>query len=147
MKRDYGVFQAALKIVLHRGDKILFLRDNNARKTWDWPGGRIDNVEYETPLEKIIAREVREELGSRVKYVLGKPVFTLRRWTMWNGEKTCIFCVFYDARFISGEIKLSSEHTAYEWIDPKNFRMKRSDFNHKEEYPAFKKYFAENYHA
>ena len=99
IKRDYGIFQAALKTVLRKGDKILFLRDNNARKTWDWPGGRIDNVEYETPLERIIAREVREELGSRVKYVLGKPVFTLRRWTMWKGKKTCIFCVFYDLGF------------------------------------------------
>ena len=147
VKRDYGVFQVALKVVLHKGDKILFLRDNNTRRTWDWPGGRIDNVEYETSLERIIAREVREELGPRVKYVLGKPVFPLRRWTMWNGKKTCIFCVFYDAKFVSGKIKLSSEHIAYEWIDPKNFRMKRSDFNHKEEYPAFKKYFAEKYHA
>ena len=147
MKRDYGVFRVGLKIVLHKGDKILFLRDNNESKTWDWPGGRIDNVEYRTPLEKIIAREVREELGSAVKYFLGKPIFALRRWTIRDGKKICIFCVFYEAEFISGRIKLSSEHSSYEWIDPKKFRMRRADFGHGDEISGIKKYFAQKYHA
>ena len=146
-KRDFGVFQVGLKLVLRKGDKILFLRDNNEKKTWDWPGGRIDDVEYGVTDEKIIAREVREELGSAVKYILGKPAFTLKRWTMRGGKKMCIFCIFYEAEFRSGIIKLSSEHSSYEWIDPKTFKIKRADFAHKEEYPAFKKYFAQKYHA
>ena len=147
MKRDFGVFQVGLKLVLRKGDKILFLRDNDEKKSWDWPGGRIDDVEYGATDEKIIAREVREELGSAVKYTLGKPAFTLKRWTMRGGKKTCIFCIFYEAEFRSGIIKLSSEHSSYEWIDPKTFKIKRADFAHKEEYPAFKKYFAQKYHA
>lgn len=142
MKRDFAVFQVGLKVLLRKGDKILFLRDNNARRSWDWPGGRIDNVEYRTPLASIIAREIREEVGSKVKYVLGEPRFHLRRWTLWHGKKACIFCVFYEAKWLSGEIRLSSEHCAYEWIDPKKFHLlKRADFKHEEEYPALKKYF------
>lgn len=143
IKRDYGIFQVALKVLLQKGDKILFLRDSDADRHWDWPGGRIDNVEYRTPIEKIIAREVREELGQKVRYVLGKPHFHLRRWTLWNGKKTCVFCVFYEAKWMSGEIRLSAEHSAYEWIDTKRFHtLKRVDFKHAEEYPALKKYFA-----
>ncbi len=143
MKRDYGVFQVALKVLLWKGEEILFLRDSDVDRHWDWPGGRIDNVEYRTPVEKIIAREVREELGAKVKYVLGKPRFQLRRWTLWNGKRTCIFCVFYEAKWVSGEIWLSAEHCAYEWIDARAFHLlKRPDFKHEEEYPAFNKYLA-----
>lgn len=58
MKRDYGIFHVGLKILLRKGDKVLFLRDNNPSRNWDVPGGRIDNVEYRTPLEKIITQEV-----------------------------------------------------------------------------------------
>ena len=140
-KMDFGVFQVGLKLVLRKGGKILFLRDNDEKKSWDWPGGRIDDAEYGAADEKIIAREVREELGPRVKYILGKPAFTLKRWTMRGGKKMCVFCIFYEAEFRSGTIKLSSEHSSYEWISPKTFEMKRADFSHKEEYAAFKKYF------
>lgn len=141
MKRDYGIFQVALKVLLHKGDEILFLRDSDVDRHWDWPGGRIDNVEYRTPVEKIIAREIREELGSKVKYILGEPRFVLRRWTLWHGKKTPVFCVFYEAQWVSGDIRLSDEHCAYEWLDPKEFHtLKRADFKHEEEYPALKKY-------
>lgn len=143
MKRDFGIFQVALKLLFRKGDRVLFLRDNSADRHWDWPGGRIDDVEYETPFEKIIAREVREELGLKVKYVLGEPRFVLRRWTLWRGKKTRVFCVFYEAWWVSGEIRLSNEHCAYEWLDPKKFHLlKRIDFKHVEEHPALKKYFA-----
>ena len=74
MKRDYGVFQVGLKILLRKGSKILFLRMADG-KYLDIPGGRIDNVEYRVPLEKIIAREIREELGPRVRYALASRSF------------------------------------------------------------------------
>ncbi len=142
MKKDYGIFQVALKVLLHKGDKILFLRDSDIDRHWDWPGGRIDNVEYRKPLEKIIAREIREELGPKIKYVLGNACFPLRRWTLWHGKKTPIFCLFYEAQWVSGTIHLSSEHCAHAWIDAREFRsLKRVDFKHEEEYPALKKYF------
>ena len=146
MKRDYGIFQVGLKILLRKGDSVLFLRmDDN--HYWDLPGGRIDNVEAETSLEKVIAREVREELGSAVKYSLGKPLFQYWRATKRQGKRMPILLTIYDAVWRSGEIKISHEHSAYQWIQPRRDRLKRKDFGRKEEYEIFKKYFAENYHA
>lgn len=144
MKRDYGIFQVGLKILLRKGDKVLLLRDD---KGLDLPGGRIDNVEYQTPLEKIIAREVREELGPKLKYVLGNPLFHFRR-VRRNGTKLLhVFVVVYDAQWKTGEIKLSFEHSEYAWIDPRTYILKRSDFGQKEEYQAFKKHFAQKNNA
>ena len=141
MKRDYGVFQVGLKILLRKGGKVLFLRDADDGHV-DLPGGRIDNVEYRAPLEKIIAREVREELGPRIRYVLGKPLFHFRRERrIKDTHLRFVFVVVYDALWKAGDIHLSFEHSAYKWIDPKTYTLKRSDFMNEEEYRAFKNYF------
>lgn len=140
VKRDYGIFQVGLKILLRKGDKILLLRDDQGL---DLPGGRIDNVEYRTPLEKVIAREVREELGGQVKYVLGKSLFHFRRARRQkDAHPKFVFLAVYEAEWMAGEITLSFEHSAYEWVDPRKHILKRSDFGQDEEYRAFKKYFA-----
>lgn len=147
MKRDYGIFQVGLKVLLRKGSKVLLLRMNDDDRWLDLPGGRIDNVEYRAPLEKIIAREVREELGPKLKYVLGKPLFCFRRLRRGkNLNPAYVFLVVYDAEWIAGDINLSFEHSSYEWVDAKKFRLKRSDFGQEEEYGAFKKYFVEKHH-
>ncbi|MEK7099492.1 MAG: NUDIX domain-containing protein [Patescibacteria group bacterium] len=139
MKRDYGIFQVGLKILLYKRGKVLLLRDD---KGLDLPGGRIDNVEYQTPIEKIIAREVREELGRRVKYTLGKPLFHFRRVRRQKGaHPRFVFLAVYQARWVSGGITLSHEHESYEWIDPKKYILKRSDFGNEEEYRILAHYF------
>lgn len=145
MKRDYGIFQVGLKILLRRGSKVLFLRDDQGL---DLPGGRIDNVEYRTSLEKIVAREVREELGPKLKYLLGNPIFHFRRARRGkDANPRHVFLVIFDAQWKAGEIKLSFEHSEYTWIDPKKYRLKRSDFGQEEEYRAFKQYFSKKNHA
>ena len=147
MKRDYGVFQVGLKILLRKGSRVLLLRMNDDDQWLDLPGGRIDNVEYKAPLERIIAREVKEELGPKVKYVLGMPLFHFRRARRQKGANPkFVFLVIYDAEWVAGEIKLSFEHSAYEWVDPRKYVLKRSDFGQDEEYRAFKKYFSQ-FHA
>ncbi len=80
MKRDYANYQVALKVLLRRGDEVLFLRITDPLMCFDLPGGRIDNVETKTPLARILAREVREELGVDVRYTLGAPLFQFRRY-------------------------------------------------------------------
>ncbi|MEK7541882.1 MAG: NUDIX hydrolase, partial [Patescibacteria group bacterium] len=142
-KRDYGVFQVGLKILLRKGGRVLLLRDDQGL---DLPGGRIDNVEYKAPLEKIIAREVREELGPKVNYILGRPLFCFRRARPRGADPAFVFLVAYDAEWTAGEIKLSFEHRAYEWIDPRKYVLKRSDFGQEEEYRVLKKYFSQ-FHA
>ena len=142
MKKDYGTFQVGLKILFRKGGKVLLLRMNDDDQWLDLPGGRIDKVEYRTPLEKIIAREVREELGAKVKYILGKPFFHFRRARRQeDAHPRFVFLAVYDAQWKAGEITLSHEHLSYEWIDPKTYILKQSDFGNSEEYRAFRNYF------
>ncbi len=138
MKRDYGIYQVALKLLLKKGNKILFLRDVPSGY-WDLPGGRIDNVESEVPLEKILAREIKEELGGKVKYKLGHPAFQFRRKTKMKGVYNLL--TVYEAKHVAGDIKLSFEHSSYEWINPKVYKFKKKDFFNKEEYLAHIEYF------
>lgn len=136
MKKDYGIYQVALKILLKKGDKFLFLRGAKDRY-WDWPGGRIDNLESRTPLAHVLAREVREELG-KIKYKLGKPVFHYRRF--FSPRKLFIFITVYEAKYISGAIKLSEEHSSCQWLNPKKHKFRARDFWSREEYNEFMRY-------
>ncbi|MBI2056123.1 MAG: NUDIX domain-containing protein [Candidatus Sungbacteria bacterium] len=139
-KKEFGVYQVGQKILLHRADgKVLILRLKSGR--FDLPGGRIDNIEYRMPLEKILAREIREELGGEVKYKLGPTAFQYH-FPHKNGG---IFQTVYEADYLAGEIKLSSEHRSFMWVSPESFRFHRKDFPVFATYLGFKKYF-QKYH-
>lgn len=139
VKRNYAVYHVGLKILLKKGDEFLFLKSAYGTQ-FDLPGGRIDDVEHETPLVEILAREVAEELGGEIKYKLGKPVFQFRRHFEKLGLR--IFCVAYEAEYISGEIHLSSEHSGYQWITREKFQeFAENDFFSAEEFRAFREYF------
>ncbi|MDP1845990.1 MAG: NUDIX domain-containing protein [Candidatus Moranbacteria bacterium] len=137
-KKVYATYNVAMKILLKRGEKYLFLIDSPGNK-YDLPGGRIDDDEHLVPLEKILEREVKEELGSDLRYKLGNPIFQFRRYI--KNKNIYVFITVYLAEYLSGGIKLSSEHSEYKWIDVKKFKFKEKDFWRKEEYVAFKKYF------
>lgn len=137
MKRDFENYQVALKLLLRKGNKTLFLKDTY-NQGWDLPGGRIDNVEDKTPLEQILIRELNEEIGDGVKYTIGKSVFQYRKFFQ---RKTPVFVVVYEGKYISGDIKISSEHNGYDWLDMENYKFKSIDFFDKGEYEAFKNYF------
>ena len=142
MKRDYATYQVALKALLRRGDgKAVFLRLADAPRYLDLPGGRIDNVETKTPLAAILAREIREELGARVRYRLGAPLFQFRR--LVSSRNIYNFLTVYDAEFLGGDITLSFEHSAYEWLDPRTYAWKKSQFLSSEEYTAFSAFFTQ----
>lgn len=137
-KPNYAVYRVDLKVLLKKGDEFLFLEFLDGEKI-DLPGGRIDVGEENTSLEEIIAREIKEELGEEVKYILGKPVFQYRVFLKERGWS--IFLTIYEAEYLSGEIKLSDEHSDYKWVNPKNIYFKEENFFCNEEYLAFKKYF------
>lgn len=138
MQRDYAHYHVALKVLMRKGDEILFLMDTGGTR-FDLPGGRIDDVEHDTPLSEILAREIREELGVDVKYKIGKPIFQFRRHFAPKGWY--IFLTAYEAEFLSGSIQISPEHSGFRWINPKKSELKENEFFNKEEYLAFKKYF------
>lgn len=137
MKRDFGVFYVAIKILLKNRGRVLLLKDDCGTH-WDLPGGRIDNLEAATPFHNVLRREVKEELGPAVKYQIGRPLFQYYRYA--QKRKMHIVVTVYEGKYLSGEIKFSSEHTDFVWINPKRYKFKRNEFEFPGEYTAFKKY-------
>lgn len=138
IKKKQEIYHVSMKVLLRDKDKVLLLYDS-AENNLDLPGGRIDNTEKDIPLSEIIKREVQEELGMEIKYKLGSPAFQFRRY--FQKENLHVFITVYEAEFLSGEIKLSSEHGRYQWMNLKNLELEKISFFSEEEYSAFKNFF------
>jgi len=121
--KQKDLYFVAVKLFLRDGNKLLITHDIFG--AWDLPGGRIKKDEFEKPLEKIIERKVREELGSSIKYKLGKPngiFFRVERQEHGlNGQKVRIFAIGYDAKYLGGEVDIGDHHDQMEWVDVKTF--------------------------
>ncbi len=64
MAKEVDNYQVSLKLVLkNERAEILILNEPLASGRCDLPGGRIDTDEFDVSFEKIIAREIAEELG------------------------------------------------------------------------------------
>lgn len=123
------LYFVAVKLFLEDKTKRLFISKDKFG-IWDLPGGRLRPNDFNTPLEKVVARKVNEELGSAVRYNLGKPIVFMRHERMEflpNGrkEKRRIFAIGYRAKYLSGNIKLSSRHLEYKWVKLKGFKPEK----------------------
>lgn len=91
-------------LVLRRAD---FMRARPGE--WDLPGGGLDDgEEYEIGLR----REITEETGLE----LGKLELVVRRGGEWQDGKHEFS--YFRANAVAGEVRLSEEHTEYEWHEP-----------------------------
>ena len=93
---------------------------------WDIPGGRLREQDFNVPLEFVIERKMREELGKDVEYKLGGPALFMRHerdeiLSSGNREKRRIFAVGYTAQYQAGKILLGKNHEKYEWVPIKTF--------------------------
>lgn len=116
------VYFVAVKIFLEKDGKFLVMKDSFG--DWDLPGGRIKRDEFETPFEDVIARKMNQEIGTDLKYGLGKPVVFMRHERIEDSTKELvrIFAIGYQAAWISGEVKTSDRHNNILWADQKTFR-------------------------
>lgn len=120
---DKDTYFVAVKVFLKKDGKLLIMKDNFG--DWDLPGGRLKPDEFETPLEDVIERKMTEELGSDVRYTIGRPVVFMRheRQEASPGNPTVrIFAVGYEGTLTGGEIKTSERHPEILWVDPNSFR-------------------------
>lgn len=138
MKREIANYHVGLKALIRRGDEYLFLHFRNpwGASYYDWPGGRIDVGEEDIPLLDILQREIREELGADFRCEIGAPAFVSRRFFPDAGLN--ILLVMFEARYVSGDIKLSEEHGKFEWLTPDSADPKQ--FVNKDEYDAWIQY-------
>jgi 8-oxo-dGTP pyrophosphatase MutT (NUDIX family) len=134
---DYAKFIASFKLILKNNDQVLILNESK-RGFLDFPGGRANKSEAFLPIKDILEREIAEELGQDIKYeILGPAMQYRRRSSFADATLTTI----YEANYLSGQIKLSDEHSKYEWIDPKTYNLKDKKINNEEERQAFENYF------
>ena len=120
---DKDLYFVAVKLFLRDGDKLLITHDIFG--SWDLPGGRIKVDEFDKPLEAIVERKIKEELGPAVSYELGEPkVFfrVERNEHGLGGQKVRIFAVGYEAKYSGGNVKLGKHHDQMEWVEVDNFQ-------------------------
>lgn len=115
------VYFIAVKSLLRDGNKLLITHD--VFGSWDIPGGRIKKDEFEKPLEAVLERKIKEELGSNIKYTIGEPKVYFRVERIENGidTKVRIFAIGYEVRYLGGEIQLGANHDEYRWVNVNDF--------------------------
>lgn len=111
---DNQLFYVGQKAFIRKGNELLLLVD--PVYGLDLPGGRIQ--EGESNLTEALQREIEEEIGLEIE--IGKPMVT---WT-WNlkVENKPTFLIGHDCTYLSGEIKLSDEHSDYRWVTQETYR-------------------------
>jgi ADP-ribose pyrophosphatase YjhB (NUDIX family) len=145
-KHDPYLFQVSLKIILKnkKGEILVLAMPKNSSMAgfYDVPGGRINSDELKMSYEKIFKREVAEEVGKSVKYRLIKRPVSISRHPYFSAKfqkEMYIIFIFFEATYLSGKIKTSSEHIGYQWLklDKKNV----SKYFARGLYEGFKNYF------
>jgi len=127
---------AAKAFIVNEQGKLLIIkrRDNDVQKpsTWDFPGGRL--ALGESPFDGL-KRETKEETCLDIEIM--NPL-RVHHFTRDDGQK--ITMVNFLCRPLSNDIKLSEEHTEYEWAElDKAFSKIHPSF--KEDIEIFKNYF------
>jgi len=116
------LFVAAKAVVVRPDGKILLLRESGSydegskEGSWDVPGGRINPGEVVTDA---LIREVQEECGLSISSSQIIEVFD--HFAKIHDEDCHIVGIYFLARVLNDIVTLSSDHDAFEWVDPTNF--------------------------
>jgi len=115
MPRPLQRFHVGIKAFVVRGARLLMLREANAARRWELPGGRIDQGEEGRAHADVLRRELAEELGADFTCEIGAPLVTwVRPVDPARSEST--FLVGLHCTSPRGEIQLSDEHVELRWV-------------------------------
>jgi ADP-ribose pyrophosphatase YjhB (NUDIX family) len=126
MNTNKDTYFVAVKVFLEDAKgNLLITKDRFG--DWDIPGGRLRENDFGAPFEEIVTRKMVEELGSGVKYTLGKPTVFMRHERdeiLASGErqKRRIFAIGYPAVYTGGQITLGKNHEKFEWVPMATFK-------------------------
>ena len=102
------------KAFILKDNKILIIKRSEVDMflgMWDVPGGKIEENEI---LLEGLTREIKEEVGLTLEQI--SLVLTTSKFIGSKGDYPIIFRNIYLCS-ASGEIKLSSEHSEYKWVE------------------------------
>ena len=125
---NHDLYQISLKVFLkNKAGEILILKSNKDGSYagfYDVPGGRIDADEFSVSFEKIVKRELEEEIGS-IDYKLNPKPAAISRYLLpakFNRSKKDIHVlyIFFEAQYENGDIKISDEHEDHLWLNLSN---------------------------
>lgn len=117
------LFNVGIKALIRNSEgKVLVLHFNKETQNrklvsyWDIPGGRINIGET---YEQTLKREVEEEIGitdfDNVRFLTA----TIANFDIQNGGQEVGLVLFvYEVDVTNPNIKLSDEHSQYEWVEP-----------------------------
>src|SRR5579885_3383319 len=111
-------FHLGVKALIHNleGKLLLLQAPKEKGAYWDVPGGRIQKNES---LENALKREVYEETGIQITRI--KPfVMALSsiRIPFQNGDVGLIYAFHLCDGLLDTPIRLSTEHTHFDWFEP-----------------------------
>jgi len=113
---NHALWQVATKALIFKDGKLLALTTPDGYL--DFPGGRVDETERKLPWTEALNREIDEELGEAIRVEIGKTVFVSKRQYERDGAVHHIAAIYFEARYVSGEVTLSDEHGSFAWINP-----------------------------
>lgn len=125
MDTKHDFYQVSLKLILKNDNNEILslggLVGGSYEGYYDFPGGRINTDEFSTPLMDVLRREVVEEIGDIQYKVTPKPVAVGRHLLSAKifdlPEDVHVLYLFFEAKYIGGEIKISKEHENYKWLN------------------------------
>jgi 8-oxo-dGTP diphosphatase len=114
MIRDCHV---GVKGIVKVADKCLVLKKGTGENAyWDIPDGRIDDDET---LEETLSRELSEELPGIINYKVGSVLGAYRLSKDIDDNKALVL-IFFSVDAEDFEVKLSSEHSSFRWVNKEN---------------------------
>jgi len=106
-------FIVAVAFLIERDGRLLMIRRSadrdHAPGEWECGSGRLEAGEEP---EAAVVREAREETGLEVEVIAPVGAFHYYR----GPEREEAVCIAYHCRAIGGEVRLSNEHDAAEWV-------------------------------
>ncbi|CAN5360124.1 NUDIX domain-containing protein [soil metagenome] len=138
---NHALFQVATKALLFDGEKLLVLITPSGYI--DFPGGRVDASEVELTWPEALRREVSEEIGPEVKADIGRTLFVSKRQYTKDGQTNRIAAIFFECKYLGGDITTSEEHDHHIWMTPSELLATDRQFVSADEKTQLQAYFAQ----
>ena len=123
----HQLYEISLKSIMKNSQgETLLLAEEDKSEGYDFPGGRIQEGEDDLDLSDILTREILEETGN-IQFELAKKPCAIERHTFMHDNNVTkhLIWVFFEAKFLGGDIEISEEHAGYEWVKLEEIELEK----------------------